>query len=746
MSAAVKREKAPLERAARALNHLPRGGAVTPAQIQSAVRQLDGGDFFEAALLWDRMEDADLHLASIMDKRARSAPYGKMAVLPALEAGQKKPSARAAEIANFVSAAVFAIPNLTAALRDIQQTGLGYGAALTEIHWAVRGGSVVIERLEPKPCHQLTYVNHDDPETLLEFPRWVTRANARGEELDRRRFFLYAPLAGRRHPTRAGMYRGLVWYWLFSQFTIKDWLAFNEVFGAPLRIGKYAAASATDDDKQALREALAALGQDGYGLIPDHMMIEIIEAARSGTATFRPAADYFNAEKSKRVLGQTLTTEQQGSSSSLAMAEVHERGEDQIVADDAAAIAAAFTRDVIEPLVVFNFGPQAAYPYLSIPTEPAKNVGAALYHAEKLGALGYTVPVEDLQELTGFTLAPRDPPAETADAANAALNAAQIPEHGRAAAAVMVADALFESARGELLERAYAELTELVAGTLDDNGVMAEPLTGEQLADTGYLDTILRLGLTAQVAAHAAVMAEARAAALVPNAALNAAAPDYAEVPGAILTPEEAARWWAGRLSLASGDYAELAAGERRAAFAIARLDNQRVALRLKRLFDGALAEPASGLLTFRGWYRAALDEAGAAGRANPFINRAHAETVFRNNLQNAYNAGRYNALMGTTSSVFPYFRLSVVQDGATSDTCKALAAANVVLPRDHPYWKKHWPPFHHNCRTTVVGVSRYDTRRAPLERAPAGVPYDDGFLGNPALASIVIADGGKNF
>ena len=56
--------------------------------------------------------------------------------------------------------------------------------------------------------------------------------------------------------------------YLFKNYTLKDWVAFCEVFGMPLRLGKYQP-GASEDDKRALMQALVAIGADAAGIFPD---------------------------------------------------------------------------------------------------------------------------------------------------------------------------------------------------------------------------------------------------------------------------------------------------------------------------------------------------------------------------------------------------------------------------------------------------------------------------------------------
>lgn len=84
-------------------------------------------------------------------------------------------------------------------------------------------------------------------------------------------------------------------------------------------------------------------------------------------------------------------------------------------------------------------------------------------------------------------------------------------------------------------------------------------------------------------------------------------------------------------------------------------------------------------------------------------------ETVYRTNVQTAYNAGR---MMGYEEDKPLALELVVIDDARTTDYCRQYAGKGFILPYDDPFWKTHIPLFHFNCRTTVRAI--YDEREIP--------------------------------
>lgn len=84
-------------------------------------------------------------------------------------------------------------------------------------------------------------------------------------------------------------------------------------------------------------------------------------------------------------------------------------------------------------------------------------------------------------------------------------------------------------------------------------------------------------------------------------------------------------------------------------------------------------------------------------------------ETVYRTNVQTAYNAGR---AMGFEEDNPLALELIAIDDARTTDFCRQFAGRHFILPYDDPFWETHWPPFHFNCRSTVRAI--YDEAELP--------------------------------
>ena len=90
----------------------------------------------------------------------------------------------------------------------------------------------------------------------------------------------------------------------FKKHGIKFWLIFLDKFGMPTARGTYPA-GATADQKKTLMAAVDAIHSETGVIVPEGMVIELLEASRSGNVTYESLCEYMDKQISKAVLGQT---------------------------------------------------------------------------------------------------------------------------------------------------------------------------------------------------------------------------------------------------------------------------------------------------------------------------------------------------------------------------------------------------------------------------------------------------------
>lgn len=190
---------------------------------------------------------------------------------------------------------------------------------------------------------------------------------------------------------------------------------------------------------------------------------------------------------------------------------------------------------------------------------------------------------------------------------------------------------------------------------------------------------------------------------------------------------EEAVAWFRAKVPLLKPEWAQLTLEARRRAFTAAGV----AALDLLAELHGSLLRALEEGTPYGEWQKEAL---GILGQG---WSRGHLETVFRNNIQAAYSAGRWDQLQDpAVRRSHPYLMFDSVLDDRTTDICRA--RDGVVLPADHPWWKENWPPLHHRCRSGVRPLTREEAEVRGITQAPPTLEAQEGFGLSPAAEEWV--------
>ncbi len=362
---------------------------LTPHRLSQILQAAEIGDPYLYLELAEEMEEKDLHYLAVLGTRKNAVSQLDL-VVRAASAGAEDQRAAALVREMIVNGPT----QLDAVLFDILDA-VGKGFSATEIMWDrsgrewlpvelkwrdprwfafdwISGEQVLVRTLkgemEAAPARVERGPRHFGADAGL-VPSW-TKAGIGLQPMTAPlapfKFIVHFAKAKTGLPIRGGLARAAGWSYLFKNYVLKDWVTFTEVFGQPLRVGKYHP-GASEQDKQALLQAVSNIGTDAAAIIPESMLIEFTEAHQTASAElYQRFCEYLDAQVSKAVLGQTLTTEMPRSGGSRAAAQVHESVRRDILNADARRLAATLRRDLIRPVVDLNMGPQAHYPTIEL--------------------------------------------------------------------------------------------------------------------------------------------------------------------------------------------------------------------------------------------------------------------------------------------------------------------------------------------------------------------------------------------
>jgi len=449
----------------------------TPAQmaklLQDASQLTNTDTYFSVA---EKLEEGDMQFRSLIGTR-KLAVAGLDIVVEPFDT-----SRQARKVADLVRE-ILTGDAFQAVLLDILDA-LAKGVSIVEIMWDQSGKQWLPTEFKRRPQNWFDFDKTDGTTVKKRGP------NSTLEDLDAHRFIVHKPLLKSGLPIRSGLALAGAWAWVVKALILADWLGFCEVYGQPFRVGHYEVNS-KKEDVMGLKKALESLGANAYAVLPKNMAVEFINAG--GTAgnsdLFEKIIRYLDEQLAKLILGQTLTSGSGDGVGSQALGRVHNEVRGDLLRADAKQLAATILRDLVAPLVQFNFGANVPLPVVRFQIdEPEDLVGLATI-LEKTVPLGFKVPQawfrdklgvpeaqdgEDVLALAAAAAAPVDPvdlPAKPAAAANS--RTPHCPVHSTAHSA-QERDALDD------LNDTMASEWEAVGGTMEEQMLAAlEGVTDE---------------------------------------------------------------------------------------------------------------------------------------------------------------------------------------------------------------------------------------------------------------------------
>lgn len=222
-----------------------------------------------------------------------------------------------------------------------------YGFQPLEIMWKrTKSGHILPEKIIAKPSEWFCF---DDDNNL----KFRTKENYYGEKVPDKKFLLAQNNPSYNNPYGERTLSRVFWPVTFKKGGMKFWVIFTEKYGMPHLVGKHPR-GATKEETNSLADMLEEMVQDAIAVIPDDSSVEIKEANKSSSADiYEKLIDKMNAEISKAVLGQTLTTEI-GSSGSYAASNTHMSVRQDIIDSDKKLVESVINQ-LIQWIYEINF-------------------------------------------------------------------------------------------------------------------------------------------------------------------------------------------------------------------------------------------------------------------------------------------------------------------------------------------------------------------------------------------------------
>lgn len=360
---------------------------ITPSKLASVLEAAAQGEPYEFLTWAEEMEERDPHYGCELGKR-KLAVSG---IEPTIEAAGD--DQRSLDIATELRTLID-----SPALNDLIDGTLdafGKGYAAVEQDWDMSAKQWMPKQykwrdprffaLDKDNGYDLRLLTDNDP--------------VMGEVLNPYQWVIHRPRFKMGLPIRGALARVAAVSYMCKSFALGDWMTYAEVFGMPIRIGKYHS-NATPDEKATLRRAVANIGVDSSAIMPDKMLIELLERSSSGgEILYENLCDWLNKQVSKGILGQTMSAED---GSSNAQAQVHNEVRMDICRADARKLEATINSQVIEPFIRLNYGNNEKLPRVKFPISEPEDLDALSKGMEIFIPKGLDVSASQIREKYGL--------------------------------------------------------------------------------------------------------------------------------------------------------------------------------------------------------------------------------------------------------------------------------------------------------------------------------------------------------
>ena len=314
---------------------------LTPQRLALTLQDAEQGSIMTQCELAEDMEEKDAHLFSELQKRKRAFLGVDRRVEP-----PRNPSKQEEQDAAMINEWLEDAPWVDDLILNMADAILK-GFSNSEIIWRKDGNFWTIDDV-PFRDPSWFMVNPDNRNQI------TLRDNSyTGAELQPLGWVSHLHQAKSGYVARSGLVRILAWPFLFRALSTRDFAEMLEIYGLPIRLGKYPG-GASKDEKATLRAAIAAIGHNAGGIMPKGMEIEIIEATKGVGDPFSSMTSWAEKSMSKAILGGTLTSQADGATSTNALGNVHNEVRQELRDSDLAQLGQTLTRDVVIPLYALN--------------------------------------------------------------------------------------------------------------------------------------------------------------------------------------------------------------------------------------------------------------------------------------------------------------------------------------------------------------------------------------------------------
>jgi phage gp29-like protein len=350
-----------------------------------------------AILFYRELEEKDVDVANALDTLKSSVLERNWTIEPF-----EKDDTKAVEVAEFVKGQLAHISNLDNVL-DNMLDAPGYGFSVQEMIFDSSEGQA--ELIDINDCPQELFLFNDrytpqiGPLQFLESPY-----AGKGTPVPEEKFLIYSYRMRSRNRMGRPLLRSVFWPSWFKRNMLRLWAQYAEK-GPGTAVVRYTDADNAADAQKAAEIAQALIEQVAVAVPSnfeyDKELLTIAHALNPDVYQ-----KFFQAQQLdivRRILGETLTSfGGESGKGTQALGEVHADTMESRTVGLCKGVMSILNRQLIRPLVLWNFGPDAPMPKFAYDIEEKEDLTEQLGIVTGVYELGVQIPVGYVQERFGI--------------------------------------------------------------------------------------------------------------------------------------------------------------------------------------------------------------------------------------------------------------------------------------------------------------------------------------------------------
>jgi phage gp29-like protein len=369
-------------------NTMAFGGVRNPSVIWTSMLRDDG----TAMLYYRELEEKDTDVANALDTLKEAVLERNYSIQPFDDSSQ------AADVAAFIEQQLSNVSNLDGVL-DNMLDAAGYGFSISELQFDVSMGQANL--LDIKDCPQELFLFGDRFQPQIGQLQFLQQPQASsGQPVPEEKFLIYSHRARSRNRMGRPLLRSIFWASWFKRNMQRLWMQYAEK-GPGTAVVRYQDSDNPQQAQKAAQLAQALIEEVAVG-VPEGFEYdkELLTIARAlNPDVYEHFFEAMQKEIVRRILGETLTSfGGDGGKGTQALGDVHAATLDTKAIRMCKATQSVLNRQLIRPLVLWNFGPDAPMPCWAYDIEEQEDLTERLGIDAGVQRMGVPMPISYLRD------------------------------------------------------------------------------------------------------------------------------------------------------------------------------------------------------------------------------------------------------------------------------------------------------------------------------------------------------------